>query len=49
VIQLVTPFMVSTSIGAITGFDGFGILNLHFVPEADVVGLAVAGLRRRRV
>ena len=57
VVQLVTPTMLSTSIANIAAIPSFGILNLHFVPEpgtflllaSGVVGLAVAGLRRRRV
>ena len=56
VIQLVTPFMVSTSIGAIGAIPSFGILNLHFVPEpgtlllltSGVLGLGMIGRRRMR-
>ena len=57
VVQLVTPTLISTTIGAVAVMPAFGVLNLHFVPEpgtllllaSGVVGLAVAGLRRRRV
>gem|GEM_PF-6973928 len=57
VVQLVTPILISTTIGAAPVLPSFGILNLHFVPEpstffllaSGVLCLALAGLRRRRV
>jgi len=58
VVQLVTPILVSTSIGGISLVPTFGILNIHFttVPEpgtlllltSGVLGLAMLGRRRMR-
>jgi hypothetical protein len=58
VVQLVTPIVVSSSLGAsqYTRIPGFGVLTLHFVPEPasallvglGVIALGVAGRRRRR-
>ena len=56
VVQLVTPTIISTSIGASAVIPSFGILNLHFsaVPEpgtllllsSGVVGLVALGRKR---
>jgi len=46
-VQLVTPIFVSTNIGASAIVPGFGILNLHFVPEPGtlmLLGSGIAGL-----
>jgi len=46
-IQLVTPIFSSVKIGDSFILPGFGILNLHFVPEPDtlmLLGSGIAGL-----
>jgi len=46
-VALVTPIFVSTNIGASSIVPGFGILNLHFVPEPGtlmLLGSGIAGL-----
>ena len=53
-VRLVTPVLVSTSIGAAAVLPSFGILDLHFIPEpstmmllgSGIAGLALAGLMR---
>lgn len=52
-LQLVTPILISTSIGAFESVPGFAVMRLHFVPEpgtlillgAGVVALGAAGRR----
>jgi hypothetical protein len=46
-ITLVTPIFISTNIGASAVLPGFGVLNLHFVPEPGtliLLGSGIAGL-----
>lgn len=53
-VQLVTPIVINTNIGASATLPAFGILNLTFVPEpgtllllaSGVAGLAVLGRKR---
>jgi hypothetical protein len=42
-VRLVTPIMVSTNIGSFAVVPSFGVLDLHFVPEADTFALLAAG------
>jgi hypothetical protein len=44
VVRLVTPFTVSTNIGALAYLPSFAILTLHFVPEPGTLLLLSAGL-----
>jgi hypothetical protein len=44
VVRLVSPFTVSTNIGAVAYLPGFAILTLHFVPEPGTLLLLSAGL-----
>ena len=47
IVTLVTPVFISTNIGASAVIPGFGILNLHFVPEPGtlmLLGSGIAGL-----
>jgi hypothetical protein len=56
VVELVTPTLISTSIGSSATIPSFGVLNIHFtaVPEpgtllllsSGVVGLVVLGRKR---
>jgi hypothetical protein len=43
VVQLVTPIMISTTIGSSATLPSFGILNLHLVPEPTTLLLLVSG------
>jgi len=46
VVQLVTPTLISTTIGSQAVLSSFGILNLHFsaVPEPGTLLLLTSGL-----
>jgi hypothetical protein len=44
VVRLVSPFTVSTNIGAVAYLPGFAILTLHFVPEPGTLLLLSGGL-----
>jgi hypothetical protein len=44
VLRLVTPFTISTDIGALAYLPSFAILTLHFVPEPGTLLLLSAGL-----
>jgi len=46
VVQLVTPTLISTTIGACPAFPSFGVLNIHFtaVPEPGTQLLLISGL-----
>ena len=43
-VTLVTPIFISTHIGASAVLPGFGILNLHFVPEPGTLMLLGSGI-----
>jgi len=43
-ITLVTPIFISTNIGASAVLPGFGVLNLHFVPEPGTLMLLGSGI-----
>ena len=43
-IRLVTPFFISTNIGASAVVPTFGILDLHFVPEPSTLLLLAGGI-----
>jgi len=44
VVQLVTPTLISTSIGSSATIPSFGIMNLRFVPEPRTMLLLISGL-----
>lgn len=43
-LQLVTPIVISTSIGASSTIPGFAVMTLHFVPEPGTLILLGAGV-----